>query len=456
MSSLLSIMDSSLSAMFAARVGLQTVSHNLANANTPGYSRQTVQLGARRPAVLPYGNLGRGVEILGIRRHTDIFLLANRRSQGSRLAGYAQVDVSLREIETIFGSVDSDHLGDALDGFFNAWSDLATPPASSALKQQVVVAAQTLVADLNAMNSSLDDLERSIETTLAAEVTRLNDALEQVALLNVQIRGSEYGTTTANDLRDQRDLLIDQVAQLAKVSVLERDDGTVDLVLAGRTVVTRDQVMLLDTKYLETDTGLELSIVTARTHTPVTVADGKLAGLISSRDEQVKNVRDQLNELARLLADKVNEVHIQGRSGGSSGLEFFTGDTAGTIDINLAIVNDYDLVATSRSGLAGDNDIALEIANLANTPLSDDNGASLTDTYRTVLSDLATRRSRFEFLVQNQDNVVQALDARLASVRGVSVDEEGANLMRYQQAYDASARIITAVQDMFDTLLNMV
>ena len=116
-----SIMDSSLSALFAAQAGLATTGHNIANANTPGYSRQEVMYAARRPSILPYGAIGRGVEIQGIRRIQDDFLLNNLRVQQSRLESYTATDTALYEIEAILGSVENDHLGTALNNFFNSF-----------------------------------------------------------------------------------------------------------------------------------------------------------------------------------------------------------------------------------------------------------------------------------------------------------------------------------------------
>ena len=137
------------------------------------------------------------------------------------------------------------------------------------------------------------------------------------------------------------------------------------------------------------------------------------------------------------------------------GLVFFVGDTAHTLNINPAILDNYNLIATSRSGLEGDNDLALEIARLPDEPLDGEGSATMRDQYRALVVGLASERSRFEFLVQNQENMVAAVTARLESVRGVSLDEEGANLVRYQNSYEAAARVITAVQDMFDTLISM-
>jgi flagellar hook-associated protein 1 FlgK len=456
MSSLSSIMDTSLSAMFAARVSLGTVAHNIANASTPGYSRQEVVFAARQPVRFTYGSLGRGVTIQNVRRMTDEFLLANQRAQSARLAGFAEVDAALQEIESVLGSVDSDVLGEALNQFFNAWSDLATPTYQPTLKQTVVKAAQNLTTTFRAIDGNLGDLMRNLQGSLLQELDGFNGILQQVAELNGMIVGQELGSNEANDLRDRREALILQASALAEVSVLEREDGTVDLIMDGRTLVTRNQAQALAGEWQKNEGEYALTIMTAQTRRPVSLAPGSLQGLLAAADDHVQQMRTGLDDLARLICEKVNELHVQGVSGGQAGLAFFTGDGAATLALNSVIADDFTRVATSRSGLSGDTDIARAIADLANAPLAGEGTASLTETYRSLQTDLASRRSSFQFMVENQNNLVDSVTARLESVRGVNLDEEGANMVRLQNAYDAAARVVTTVQELFDTLLEMV
>ncbi len=451
-----SIMDSSLSALFAAQAGMATTGHNIANANTPGYSRQDVIYAARRPDILPYGAIGRGVEIQGIRRIQDDFLVNNLRSQSSRLSSFSAIDTTFYEVEHILGSVDNDHLGDALNKFFSAWNTLAQPPITPALKESVRVTGQALVNDFKTIDNSLSDLEENIESSIQAEIINLNGLLAQVGHMNEQIMAAETNGEAANDLRDQRDYLITQVSEIAQVSVLERDDGTKDIILAGRTMVARGSVTVFESSYEKTSDGYRMGIVTQGNLEEVQLSTGKLEGLMTSRDVHLKSVRTKLDEVAKKLIDDVNELHTQGRTSTSSGLEFFTGDSIHTIEINNAISNDPGLIATGRTDTPGDTELALAIANLANVSSGSNGDLTVSDEYRTLLTQVASNRSSFEFMVENQQNVVAALNAKMASVSGVSLDEEGANLVRYQNSYNAAARVISTVQSMYDTLMNMI
>jgi flagellar hook-associated protein 1 FlgK len=451
-----SIMDSSLSALYAAQAGLATTGHNIANANTPGYSRQTVLFSARRPDILPYGAIGRGVEIQGIRRIQDDFLVNNLRSQSARFESYSAVDTTLYEVEAILGSVDNDHLGNALNNFFNSWSALAQPPINTSLKEDVVNNAISLVNDFHAIDESLEDLEADIELGIQSEIGNLNRLLAQVADMNRQIMNAETNGEPANDLRDQRDYLITEVSKIAEVSVLEREDGTKDIILAGRTMVARDSVTEFQSTYEKTADGYQMTVVTQGNLQKVSLSPGKLSGLLESRDTHITGVREQLDAVAGKLIEEVNALHTQGRTDNSSGQAFFTGDSMHTIDVNPAILDNSALVATGRTGADGDTDIALEIAELANAGLEGPGTQSVTDSYRAMLTNVASKRASFEFMVENQQNVVATLQARLASVSGVSLDEEGANMIKYQNSYNAAAKIISTVQELYDTLLNMV
>jgi flagellar hook-associated protein 1 FlgK len=448
-------MDTSLSAMFASQAGLSTTSHNIANADTPGYTRQSNHLAARHPIRFHFGSIGQGVDVVTIRRSQDDFLLNTLRAQKAKHASYSAIDSALYEIEQILGSIDNDHLSNALNEFFGAWSDLATAPTDPSLKQQVVSKAITLVTDLRSTSGSLEDLERNINQRIDDEIDQMNGLLRQIGDLNGQIMAAEVGGQPANDLRDQRDLLVTELSEIAAVTTDERDDGSLDIILNGRTMITRTSVQQFTTTYAETSNGYEMTVVTEGNYHEVQLSGGRLSGLLDSRDEYVADFRSNMDEVAQMIIGAVNDLHVQGQTGSSAGLLFFSGDSMHTIAVNPLLVDDPNLVATSRSGEAGDTDIAREIAALAENAAVGEN-ETVGDRYRGVLIDVASKRSSFEFLVDNQAGAVSAVEAKIASVTGVSLDEEAASMVRYQNTYAAAARVITTAQEMFDTLINMV
>jgi flagellar hook-associated protein 1 FlgK len=456
MSGLASIMDTSVGAMFAAQVALQTVGHNIANANTPGFSRQDVLLSARRPNKFPYGVVGLGVQVEGIRRLTDEHLVARLRTQSARLGSYTQLDGTLQQIESVLGSLDNDRIGDAVNAFFKAWSDLATAPFEDSNKWTVLNSAQSMVAEFHSIDGSLDELARSQRMAVESELADLNDMLQQVAELNTQIVSASAGGPEFNDLLDRQELLLSQIAEQAEVQVRRRADGSADVIMGGRSLVVRDRAELLQLSWQEEEDGLHMSVLTQSSRAQVQMSEGSIQGLITSVETHVQGTQAKLDALAVLLMDRVNQLHVQGRSGTSAGLPFFTGDSASSMEVTASIAADATRIVTSRSGIQGDNDLALAIADLAHQPLDGEDGPVLMDSYRALLSDLASASHRYNFLVENQENVRMAVESRLESTRGVSLDEEGANLVRYQNAYEAAARVVVTVQEMFDTLLKMV
>jgi flagellar hook-associated protein 1 FlgK len=456
MSGLNAIMDTGLSALFSAQAGLATTGHNIANASTPGYSRQQVMFAARRPRLSPDGAIGRGVEVASIRRVQDEFLASSMRTQSARLQSYNAVDSSLYEIEAILGSVDNDHLGDALGQFFNSWNALAQPPVNTNLKQDVVAKAVSLVKDFHAVSANLDELEKSLNESIQAELSDLNGMLSAVGELNRQIMQAEVGGQPANDLRDQRDQLILDISAMAEVTVLEREDGSKDLIMSGRTIVSRGSVTPIGTRDVVEEGSSRMIIVAGDSQTEVALSTGRIEGLLTSRDVHVEQVRDLLDKVAAKVIEEVNALHTQGRTATSSGLAFFTGDSMHTIEVNSALVDQPSLVATGRTINESDNELALALANLGNVSALDPDGDTILDVYRSAVTTVASSRASYAFMVDNQQNVVDSLEAKIASVSGVSLDEEGANMVKYQNGYNAAARVISAVQEMYDTLLNMV
>ena len=276
--------------------------------------------------------------------------------------------------------------------------------------------------------------------------------------LNRQILLGESSHTSANDLRDQRDQILNRIASLARTDVIERSDGTVDVIISGRTLVTRQHVQQLDVTHDASEDGRPGSarVTVQNGRYELDLPAGELLGLQSSRDDLVVDTRGRLDELARTLIDRVNELHVQGRSDGGRGLIFFTGESASNIGISSALTENPSYIATSRSNLAGDADIAQEIAELGQSGTDVSGGRSMTELFTALVIDVASDSAASRYRVDSQQQLVDTLSARLESVRGVSLDEEAANIALYQNAYQANARVIAAVQDMFEAILTMV
>ncbi len=446
------ILDIGMSGLYSAGAAMQTSSHNIANVNTSGFSRQSVQMGTRAPLNLTYGMLGGGADVTSVRRMTDMFLVGRMRDQTSQLSYQQQLDTTLGDIEILIGTADGNHIGTALDEFFASWSELSTPPITSELRVDVLNKGVLLANDLNTTSASLDDLATELDSQIEASVATLNMLLDGIADLNQQIMLAEGPGDTANDLRDRRDMLLAEISNITKVDVLERDDGTIDVVLSGRTIVVRGEAQHLD---LSRNADGYSQLSTGNRHHAFELNEGQLAGLMESRDEKVIGAREQLDAVTEELIERLNAIHVQGQTQGGSGLMFFTGSTAGDIAVNTELIDRPEMVAVSRTGLSGDSDIAREIAGLGQqNPM--DGQRTISRAFGEMLTGLASDAVSTRLQLESQEQVVQALESRLESVRGVSLDEEAANMARFQNAYTASAKVVAAAQDMFDTILQMI
>lgn len=446
------ILDIGLSGLFTAGAAMQTASHNIANVHTDGYTRQGITSGARHALSMSYGMLGGGVDVLEVRRLTDEFLVGRLRDQTSLLARHDETDLALQEVETLLGTAAQNHLGTVIDEFFASWSELASPPVTDELREDVLNKGVLLAGDLNSTAAGLDSLATEMDQQIESAVGTLNRLLAGVADLNRQILLAEGPRETANDLRDRREMLLAEISELARVDVAERGDGTIDVILSGRTVVVRGEAQDLE---LSRDQDGFAQLSTGSKHHPFELRDGRIAGMMAARDERVLGAREELDRVAAELIRRLNAIHVQGQTAGGGGFLFFTGDSAGDIAVNRELIDNPAMVALSRSGLSGDTDIAREIAGLGQEdPV--DGEETLPAVFGRLITSIASDAAATRLQLQSQSQVVDALNTRIDSVRGVSLDEEAADMARYQNAYAASAKVIAAAQEMFTAVLQML
>ena len=443
-----------VSGLFVSRAATNLINHNIANANTPGYSRQYLDVQALTPQSSPFGMLGRGVGAVGIGRITDTFVEENLYRQTSLLGTYASINESLRNVEGILGGVDNDRLGNAMSAFFDSYSELANAPDDSGRRQNVLRRAQALAFQFRDISASLLSEERDVVRKMESQVADANALMQRVADLNGSIVTSGGGGA-ASDLVDQRNLLLNKLSEIVTFNTHKRPDGSVDVIVQGRSMVTRNvvQELTLDTAFDREGKPDHRLMMGASQTLDVPLQSGTLAGLVRTANEILPDVRADLDKLALALRDQVNALHREGVSTAGGGLDLFTGNSAADLAVGNAIVADPSRLATGRSGEAGDNEIATAIAALRDS-LSGESGRSLQDLTLELVIGVAGERGTFQTLLEGQVTVVEGVAARLEEARGVNVDEELAYLLQYQRAFEANARVIQSVDQMLDTLIN--
>ncbi len=450
--SLASILSIARSALLVQQRAMSVTAHNVANAQTPGYSRETLDLAAAQPLWTAQGTIGRGVTDAGIRRARDLFFDARYRSESGLLGDSAATRDYLSQIEAALNEPSDSGVADALDGLFNAFSNLANDPASATNRTLVVRAAQQLVTQLHRLDSTLSEVADGAAQQMRTQVSLVNDLAAKTADLNRQILGCPGG---APDLEDQRDLLVDQLSGLVGVRVLTRSDGTIG-VMAGDTLLVDGAAAQSLTVQLLPGGGYGLALAGGGAVDP---QSGSLAALADLTTNRLPALHARLDRFAQALVTEVNNVHRTGWTlGGATNTDFFdaTGVTAGSISLTPAILASPDAIAAGGTAAPGDGSVVLQLAGLATAGVAALGGRSLRDDFANLAASIGIDVSG-----ASQDaDVHQALqdqaDALRSSVSGVSVDEEMVALISEQQAYGAASRIVSVADAMVQDLLALI
>ncbi|MBK7141044.1 MAG: flagellar hook-associated protein FlgK [bacterium] len=448
-------------ALLTHQLNLQTIGHNIANVNTPGYSRQRVNISQTNPEQQAYGSIGTGITAEDIRHARDFFLSQQYRQASKSLGQWSYKQKTMTQIESVFNEPQSDSVSDLLDGFWNAWSDLSTQASSTnaaTARTNVLGEATKLVNGLHELANRLQNLRDSVDSDLQNYTNEINKYTAEIAQLNQQIASSELGGTPANDLRDQRDLMTDQLASIIDVRVTEKPNGTTIVSMGAMVLVDSSDDFPIGSNVVNENGHAIHELVWRGTDVKLTNLNGELYGLIQSRDEVLPRYIDELNTLTGTIIEQVNSIHMSGYGAAdSTDVPFFdpTFTEAATIRINQAIMQDSNkIAASSTASPAFDNAIALAISELRNLQVMDKNTSTMGDYYTSLVGKLGIETSEASAFSQNYELLVQQVDNSRQSVQGVSLDEEMANMIKFQHAYDAAARVITTMDQALDTVIH--
>jgi flagellar hook-associated protein 1 FlgK len=449
-------------ALMTQQQAISVTSHNIANVNTPGYSRQRLRITTNTPSDTSAGMIGNGVSAETIERIYDRFLSAQVTEENQALGRWDAQKDAVEMLEVIFNETDGSGLSQAMSEFWNAWQALANNPSGTNERMVLVSVSEFLATTFNKLSSDLVKSQQNMDVKIQGTVTDINRLAEQLADLNQKILSTEYGTHTANDYRDRRDQVLKELSELININSFEDADGAVAVLVAGgQPLVSKSQFWQLST---ETNaSGLEdvLWVDDAGNKTNITadISGGKLKGWLEVRDGVIVDYLNRLDDLAQTLMLNVNTAHQSGFAlDGSAGEAFFIGTAAGDMAVNPNIVGNFSLIAAAADPLTvpGDNRKAIEIANLQNQLLMSGNTISFGDYYSSMVSDIGYEVLKSDAYYNHQSDMVQQLDNYRESVSGVSLDEEMINLIKFQNAYAAAAKMIAAADEMLQTVLQLV
>jgi flagellar hook-associated protein 1 FlgK len=565
-------LDIGASALRAAQQQLDTAAHNVANASTPGYSRQVVSLVESPPYTLPSldrsglpGQIGSGVTVAAITRVRDAFLDQQVQAQSSLQAGWNARQQQLAKVEAVFPEPSDSGLGSTISQYYSAWQDVAADPTSTSARTALTEQASSLAMQMNSDSTQLGMVASGIDAQVKQQVTTVNDLATQIATLNGQIQRVTVTGENPNDLLDQREQLLEQLSAIVPASVMTQKDGTTTVEIGGTDLVSgvTARQMVAQTN------GSGHAVPTWSDGSAVDLPSGEMKSLLDVRDVDVAGYRSQLDALAQGIADSTNALLQRGvDANGNAGQALFTyypGNAAATLTVNPAVAANPALIAASASAnTPGDGSVAGQIADLQNarsysggvagtdvvggmdlttnttarlmnvatdtavaqTYTFSGSGNSLTltgadgshqtitvadmavgdtqvlnfdqlgikltvssassakaaadlttdlttaghntvvaaslyspaqttaDFYASLVGRIGSASSQAGEMAQNQQLVVDQLTTQVQQVSGVSLDEEATNMLRFQRAYQAAARVITTMDQMLDTLIN--
>ncbi len=460
-----SALQSALSGLMAHRRAMEVIGHNIANANTDGFTRRRVDLqpaGATAAAGVWSRNTrsGDGVNVAGVTRMREDFLdLRTRRELGTN-GSVEQLSKVMDQIEALMPEPSDTGLAARLSEFWGAWDDAAAQPDDLSLRSAVLQQADALTRTLNNVATSLADLRVSLVSDATTLVAQVNADSARVAELNESIVAATGAGVDAADLEDQRDLIIDRIIAQTGATTRRQDDGSVDVFLGGGTLVrgNRSEALAvvpggpLDPPY--TGTGLQKTEVRwALDGYPVDALSGRIGADLQGINTVAPRYLQQLDGVASRLVSDLNTLHRTGRGLNATdvNLDFFdpAGVTAGTIALSASVVGQPSRIALA-SGTGGPLDSSLGHAIAALV----DSSTGADALHRTLIGQLGVDVQSAQRRADVQSKITTQVQSDRRAVIGVSLDEEMTNLVATQRAYEASARVMTAVDQMLDILIS--
>jgi flagellar hook-associated protein 1 FlgK len=450
-------------ALITQQQAIHVTGHNIANVNTPGYSRQKLIMAPNVAFDSVVGIMGNGVSADEIERVYDRFLTAQINNEIQVMGRWDAQKQSVESLEVIFNETYGSGLNQAMSEFWNSWQALTNNPSGPTERQILVTRGQILTTTFNKLDADLSQAQQDLDRSIVGTIEDINELSVQLANLNQKIVSFETVTQTANDYRDKRDVVLRELAELIDINAYEDNDGAVSVLIAnGRPLVSGSSVWQLSTE--TNGAGLQDVVWVDGAGNTVNInadiAGGRLKGWLETRDSTIADLLNRLDTLAQTIMTEVNNLHQGGFDlNGIAGQLFFDGSaTAAGIEVNANIIADLDLIAAASDPLTvpGDNRNAIDIANLQHQLAMSGNTATFSDYYSTLVRDVGNEVLQADSYHTHQSEMVAQLDNYRESISGVSLDEEMINLLKFQNAYAAAAKLVSASDEMIKTVIQMI
>jgi flagellar hook-associated protein 1 len=459
MTNLLGVLSVGTSALLTQQRAINVTGNNIANVNTPGYSRQVLNFETGTPTESDIGMVAFGVQATEVERIYDRFLGGQLDTENSGLGRWQAQQSMLDRVEVVFDESGGYGLNQALSDFWGGWQDLAMNPSGTTERTVLAGDGQNLADTIRDKYAELEQIRTEIDTALTGGVEDVNRLTAQIADLNRKIASIETTGGQANDYRDSRDQALKELSEIINISSHEDSQGqTVVSTGSGRTLVESGNTWALSTRVVNGHVNILWPDVSGGRDVTAEISGGKMGGWLQARDVNIADYQDRLDDLAQGLIGEVNTLHAAGYGlNGSTGTAFFTGTGAADMQVNSAILSNTDLISASATaaGVPGNADNALAIHALRNDLTMQSGTATFDTAANTLVSLVGNDVAEAKTYATHQADMMSYLENYRDSVSGVALDEEMVNLVKYQAAYNAAAKMVSMANDMLDTLMGM-
>jgi flagellar hook-associated protein 1 FlgK len=469
MGGLFNTLEIASSSLLASRAGIETAGVNISNVNNPGYARQRVIVEPRRD---PTG-AGAGVEVVGVKSLRDSILdeqLIRESSNKSYLENFQRTlqigQVLLgQQIDRQSATPEADSAARNLGGqmaiasgfseFYNALQTVSVSPTSIPDRQVLLLKAGQLTDKFNSVEARFTSLRSDLNTDLNNRIKQANqliDLTSRAAMDNTSV--SSNGGGIAKDTLQMR---LEELGAYSSIKTQFDEEDRITVSIDGVDVIKDNLVVGEIEGALDADGGVQVSVRNSDSDsTAKLTGQGSIQGLIEARDTVLQDLRQDINLMAAKLIEGINSVHKPGVSlDGSTGADFFTGTDASNIAVNAALIADLNKIQLSADTDEGDNTVAGNLLKWLESPQEGLGKVTVAQHYNEAVASYGQELANINNRLADQEVISHTLTQMRAGVSGVSLDEEMSSLIQYQRAYQASAKLISTVNDLFQTILAM-
>lgn len=451
-------------ALRASQKALEVISHNIVNINTEGYRKQDAVLGTTKPEGNPAvcrnistGQLGSGVEVNEIRRLYDHYI---ERESNAELQNKGKWEVGVNifeQIESILAEPSENGIRNMVDVYWNSWSDLENSPEDYSVRKSLVENSKSLCSLLRNTYKKFESLRTELNREVDIKVKDINNLANQIKELNGLIKEIKIGGDNPNDLMDKRDLLVNKLANMINIDIKETNFNQLDIFIGGTAIVRENNYTPLKT-VLNPSTGL-YDIRWQDSDRMVEVSNGQIYSMINFRDVYIPDIMKSLDNLAKYFINETNGIHRTGYGldGTSTGYDFFSGSDIKSIGINSVIDAEISLVAAAKNAAQpGDNSNVTDILGLRTQKLFESGTNNSDEYYNSMIVKVGVEKQQYLKESENSNLLLNNINSRRESISGVSLDEEIVNMMRYQHSYNAAAKVINTMNELFETIISQI